>query len=76
MVRLLPFAAFKSAVLGFLSFAFGAFFDAHVLQFAGLENFAALEALHEFSVLIAAYDLHARVFAGLLIRILRLEERL
>ncbi|SPF40594.1 hypothetical protein SBA1_310004 [Candidatus Sulfotelmatobacter kueseliae] len=41
-----------------------AFLDVHVLEFAGLEDLAALLALDEFSVLIAAYDLHAEVLAG------------
>ena len=42
----------------------GALFDAHILEFAGLEDFAALHALDKFRFLVAAHDLHARVFAG------------
>jgi hypothetical protein len=59
-----------------LGFAFGVFFDAHVLEFAGLEDFAALEALHELGVFFAAHDLHARVLARLLVSVLRMRERL
>jgi hypothetical protein len=62
--------------LRFLGFAFGAFFDAHVLEFARLEDFAALEALDELGVFIAAHDLHARVLARLLSCVLRMGERL
>ena len=58
--------------LRFLGFALDAFFDAHVLQFAGLEDFAALEAFHELGVFVAADDLHAWVFAGLFFVSLRL----
>ena len=47
--------------------SFGAFFDAHVLEFAGLENLAALQALDEFGVFVAAHNLHARVFARFLV---------
>jgi len=50
-----------------LRFAFGALFDAHVPQFAGFEDLTALKAFHKFSVLIAAHDLDARVFAGLIL---------
>ena len=50
--------------LRLLSFAFGALFDAHIPEFAGFEDLAALEAFHKLSVLIAAHNLHARVFAG------------
>jgi len=42
----------------------GTLFDAHVLEFAGLEDFAALHAFDEFSLLVAAHDLNTRVFAG------------
>jgi len=62
--------------LRFLGFAFGAFLDAHVLEFAGFEDFAALKAFHELGVLFAAHDLHARVFARLLAGVLRMRERL
>jgi hypothetical protein len=41
------------------------FFDVHILEFAGLENFAAILAFHEFGILIAADNLHAKVLAGL-----------
>ena len=39
----------------------GAFFDRHVLEFAGLEHLAALETLDVFGVLVTADDLHTRV---------------
>jgi hypothetical protein len=47
--------------------ALAALFNAHVLEFAGLEDFAALHTLDEFSFFVAAYDLHTWVFAGLLV---------
>ena len=62
--------------LRLLGFVFSFFLDAHVFEFAGLEDFAALEALHELSVFIAADDLHARMFARFLARVLRMRERL
>ena len=52
------------------------FLDAHVFQFAGLEDFATLQAFHEFRIFFAAHDLHARVLAGLLAGVLRLRKRL
>jgi hypothetical protein len=61
--------------LWFLSFAIHALFDAHVLQFAGLEDLAALQALHELGIFVAAHNLHARMFARL-VGILRLGKRL
>ena len=45
--------------------ALRAVFNAHVFEFAGLEDLAAFHALDEFSFLVAAHDLHTRVFAGL-----------
>jgi len=63
-------------ILGFLGFAFGALFDTHVLQFARLEDLAALQALHELSVLFATHDLHARMLAGWLAGVGRMRERL
>src|SRR5580658_1616559 len=81
----LCFCAFSRSVLGswltkrglrFLGFAFGVFLDAHVFEFARLEDFAALEALHELSVFLAADDLHARMLARFLARVLRMRERL
>ena len=60
----LPMVTIVRPLSRFLGFAFDAFLNAHVLEFAGLENFAALQALHEFGVLIAAYDLHTGVLAG------------
>jgi hypothetical protein len=62
--------------LRFLDFAFSAFFDAHVLEFAGLEDFAAFETFHELGVFIAAHDLHPRMLARLLPGVLRVRERL
>jgi len=35
----------------------------HVLEFTGLEDFAAFEAFHEFSVFFPGHDLHARMLA-------------
>ena len=49
-------------------FVLDAFLDAHVLEFARFEDFAALKAFHEFGVFVAAYNLHAWMFARLLIR--------
>ncbi len=62
--------------LRFLGFTLDALFDTHVLQFAGLEDFAALEAFHELGVFVAGDDLHAWVFAGRFFRVFRLGERL
>jgi len=45
--------------------AFGAelrFLDVHVFEFAGIKDFSTFQAFHEFSIFIAGYDLHARVF--------------
>jgi hypothetical protein len=44
----------------------GTLFDVHVLEFTGLEDLAALFAFYEFSFVVAANDLHARVLARLL----------
>jgi hypothetical protein len=44
-----------------------AFFDIHVLEFTGLEDFTAFFAFHELRVLIAAYDLNAQMLTGLLL---------
>ena len=60
----------------FLSFAFGAFLDAHVFEFTRFEDLAALQAFHEFSIFLAADDLHARMFARRLVCVLRARERL
>jgi len=60
----------------FLGFALSPLFDAHVLEFAGLENLTAFQALHELCVFIAAHDLHARMLAGWLVAGLRVRERL
>jgi hypothetical protein len=49
---------------GRLSFVAAALFDTHVLEFAGLEHFAAFQAFHVFGVLLTAHDLDAWVFAG------------
>jgi hypothetical protein len=43
-----------------------AFLDVHVLEFAGFEDLAALLALDELRIFIAAHDLHAEVLAGAL----------
>jgi hypothetical protein len=60
----------------FLDFPFGALLDAHVLEFARLEHFAALKAFHELCVFIAAHNLHARMLARRLAGGLRVRERL
>src|ERR1035437_7732659 len=57
--------AVRSVREGELHFRWVALFDVHVLEFAGLENFATLEALDELGVLIARHDLDARVAARL-----------
>jgi hypothetical protein len=59
----------RAEILGLrlLGFAFGSFFDTHILEFAGFKYFATFQALHELSVFFAAYDLHA----GMLARFLR-----
>lgn len=66
----------RSGFLGLAFGALGAFFDAHIFEFAGLEDFAAFEAFQEFRIFFAAHDLHARMFARLLACVLRLRERL
>jgi hypothetical protein len=40
-----------------------ALLDAHVFEFAPLEDVSAFRALDKFGVLVAAGDLHARVLA-------------
>ncbi|MGA8431239.1 MAG: hypothetical protein WB729_15565 [Candidatus Sulfotelmatobacter sp.] len=51
---------------GDLRLAFlNSFLDVHVFEFAGFEDVAALHALDEFGVLVAAHDLNARVLARL-----------
>ena len=62
--------------LRFLRFAFHAFLDAHIPEFAGFEDFAAFQALEELRIFFPAYYLYARVFAGALAGVLRLGERL
>jgi hypothetical protein len=47
--------------------ALGAILDAHVLEFAVFEDFAAFQAFDKFSVFVPAHDLHARVLARLLL---------
>jgi hypothetical protein len=68
--------AFTALGLRFRGFAFGALLDTHVLEFAGLEDLTAFEALDELSVFLAAHDLHARVLAWSLVCVLRMRERL
>ncbi|HYM75419.1 MAG TPA: hypothetical protein VE377_05515 [Candidatus Dormibacteraeota bacterium] len=48
---------------GYSDFVLRTLFDIHVLEFAGLEDFAALFAFNEFRLFVAAYDLYARMFA-------------
>jgi hypothetical protein len=45
----------------------GTLFDAHVFEFAGLEDFAAILAFDKFGVLVATDNLHTKVLAGLLL---------
>jgi hypothetical protein len=42
------------------------FFDCHVLELAGFEDFAAFLAFHEFGVFITRNNLHARMLALIL----------
>jgi hypothetical protein len=44
----------------------GALFDIHVLELAGLEDLAALFALDELGVFVAAHNLYTQVFERLL----------
>jgi hypothetical protein len=37
----------------------GAFFDRHIFEFAGVEDFAAIFTFHVFCVFVSRYDLHA-----------------
>jgi hypothetical protein len=41
----------------------GSFLDAHVLEFAVVEDFAAFQAFHELSVFVTAHNLHAWMLA-------------
>jgi hypothetical protein len=41
----------------------GIFFDGHVFELAGLEDFTTFETLYEFRILVTGDDLHARVLA-------------
>ena len=59
-----------------LGFAFGALFDAHVFELTRFEDLAALQTFHEFSIFLAADDLHARMFARRFFCVLRARERL
>jgi hypothetical protein len=43
--------------------ALGSFLDAHVLEFAVVEDFAAFQAFYELSVFVAAHNLHAWMLA-------------
>jgi len=53
-----------------------ALFNAHVPEFARLEDLSALDALHELGIFVAADDLHPRMFTGLTIYALRRSGRL
>jgi hypothetical protein len=66
----------NSDVLGSLRLVFRTLFDAHVLQFAGLEDFATFQTLYKLGVFVAAYNLHARVLARFTLGIRRLGKRL
>ena len=52
-----------------------AFFNAHIFEFAGLEDFAALKAFHEFGIFVPAHNLHPWMFAGLLAGVRRARKR-
>jgi hypothetical protein len=57
----------STQALGTLGSAlFGAFFCVHVLELAGLEDLAALQALNKFPVFIPRDDLHTLVRAATL----------
>jgi hypothetical protein len=43
--------------------ALGSFLDTHVLEFAVVEDFAAFQAFYEFSVFVAAHNLHTWMLA-------------
>jgi len=60
----------------FLCIALAAFFNAHVFEFTGFEDFATFQALHKFRIFVAAYDLHTWVLARLLLRVLSMRGRL
>jgi hypothetical protein len=45
--------------------ASGPLFDTHIIELAGLKDLTALQALDVLLVIVAAYDLYARVFAWL-----------
>jgi hypothetical protein len=62
--------------LRFRGFVLGAFFNAHVLEFAGLKDFAALKAFHEFGIFVSAHNLHPWMFARLLAGVRRSRKRL
>lgn len=49
----------------FLSLALDAFLDTHIFQLARFENLAAIKALDELGVFVAADDLYAWVLARL-----------
>jgi hypothetical protein len=60
--------------LGFLSFAFSGFLNAHVLELARFEHFSALQALDKLRVFFAAHNLNARMLARF-VGALRMRER-
>jgi hypothetical protein len=61
---------------GNLHFLRVALFDVHIFELTGLENFATLEALDKFRVLIARNNLDARMTARLFhILVLRIDGR-
>jgi hypothetical protein len=62
MVTVLLTKTRKRSDLAFLR----SLFDIHILEFAGLEDFAAFLALDELRILVPANDLHARMLARLL----------
>jgi hypothetical protein len=57
--------------------ALGSFLDSHVFEFAVVEDLATFQAFYEFSIFIAAHNLHTRMLArGFLVYALRGSRRL
>ena len=50
----------RSALVGL-----GLLFDGHILEFAGFEDFRAVETFDEFTIFVAGHDADARMLASL-----------
>jgi hypothetical protein len=50
-------------VFRFCFFRLDVFFDLHIVEFLGVKDFATLQALYEFCVIMPGDDTYARVFA-------------